>query len=335
MDNTIILSYNKSIDQNRASFIRALLYKEAENQYNEKRTLRQLFYQLLPKLSAHAGEKAKEKNWAQNTYKALSKELSKLVLKGELTYHQLGIIEEERANRIQSYPDHTIEVWFEKNSLFEAIKPVSNLLHITIYSCKGFQSTNVLKEFETRAKNIDMVFILTDWDPSGVCIAKELQKRAIKLGINTKFLRIGINPEHIPEERRTASLVQIKHTDSRAKKFIDNYGEQCYEVQALDNREIRELVVKALLDYGLDFKISAHKRLEENQYNIAYLAVEGVLEDLKTKLKEKAKEFVKKEDKRKVTEKDIINAIIENREILEKDWGLINNCIDYLKKEVV
>ncbi|MFQ6120954.1 MAG: hypothetical protein ACE5KE_13855, partial [Methanosarcinales archaeon] len=132
-----------------------------------------------------------------------------------------------------------------------------------------------------------------------------------------------------------ASLVQIKHTDSRAKKFIFNYSEQCYEVQALDNREIRELVVKALLDYGIDFSKSAKKRLEENRYNIAYLAVEGVLDELKTKLMAKAKEFVKKEDKRIVKEKDIIKAIIENREILENDFGLINNCIDYLKKEVV
>ncbi|MFQ6119865.1 MAG: hypothetical protein ACE5KE_08260 [Methanosarcinales archaeon] len=335
MNKDILITNNKSNDQNRASYIRTLLYREAENQYNEKRTLRQLFYQLLPKLSAHAGEKARKKNWAQNTYKALSKELSKLVLKGELTYHQLGIIEEERANRIQVFPDHSIEVWFEKNSLFEAIKPVSNLLQITIYSCKGFQSTNVLKEFEKRAKNIDTVFLITDWDPSGVCIAKELQKRAIKLGIDTEFIRIGINPEHIPEERRIASLVQIKHTDSRAKKFIEKYGEQCYEVQALDNREIRELVVKALLDYGLDFKISAHNRLEENQYNIAYLAVEGVLEELKSKLKENALEFVQRKDKRKVTEKDIINAIIENQELLENDWGLINSCRDYLEKEVV
>ncbi|MFQ6072642.1 MAG: hypothetical protein ACE5KT_08090, partial [Methanosarcinales archaeon] len=118
-------------------------------------------------------------------------------------------------------------------------------------------------------------------------------------------------------------------------KFIEKYGEQCYEVQALDNREIRELVVKALLDYGIDFSKSAKKRLEENRYNIAYLAVEGVLDELKTKLMAKAKEFVKKEDKRIVKEKDIIKAIIENREILENDFGLINNCIDYLKKEVV
>ena len=141
------------------------------------------------------------------------------------------------------------------------------------------------------------MFIISDYDPSGLEIAADLERRCRRLGITkTKFIRIGINPEDIPEERRAMSLVQLKVADSRTKKFIAQHGRRAYQVEALSQRELRELVLRRLQENGIDVDVSVPRRYDENQRYIARYVTEQLLYTLKNSVRRSALEKIRSYD---------------------------------------
>jgi len=169
--------------------------------------------------------------------------------------------------KAQGQPRH-IEIWLEKQTLLHIIKDIGERYCRRIVVCRGYNSFSFQTDFYRRAKNAiaagqtPTVLYLGDWDPSGVdmltAAAQTLQE---ELGLYAiEYHRIGINPEHfdmVPADPLTA-----KPTDTRAKKFIENYGDVCYELDALHPEELRELTEEGILDFtDLDI-FDAHDELE-------------------------------------------------------------------------
>ena len=194
-------------------FAKELVLRTRDNPSEPDNLRHQLFYKNLPAIMRwleNQGidmgdyDRTHKKNFATAFYSTLSSVLSKMVLDGHITYAELNITEEERIKDDATEPEHKVGILFEKQGLHNTLKPIKAGLNISLWSCKGFNSTNALEQLTSRLSSNpwSKMFIISDYDPSGIEIADDLERRCRRLGIQTKFIRIGINPEDIPAERR-------------------------------------------------------------------------------------------------------------------------------------
>ena len=330
---------------NMRAFVRELVLERHANPPSDEDTLRHgMFYHFLPRIQRYAQEnginvqrydRTHKQTFGLFVYKTLSSVLSGMVLNGETSYEHLRIIETERQRDEASDPDHRVEIWFEKNGLIQTFKPLKDGLNISLWSCKGFQSTNILEQMVERLKSriVKTVFILSDFDPSGIEIPKDLRRRAVRLGIKTKIERIGVNPEQIPEERRTMTLVQLKPRDSRYASFVRDHGERAYEIEALNGRELRELVIARLREEGADFETSVQKRFKENQAYMSRVVTETLLQTLKRRVRRAAIERIQNYDTRVPTVDQLVAAMTDKRDFLDLPRDLIARVAQEVKDE--
>jgi hypothetical protein len=90
-----------------------------------------------------------------------------------------------------------------------------------------------------------------DWDPSGMCMSEQDLPERIKEygGHHIEFRRIALTAE------QTGPLpsfsVEDKKADKRYGWFKRTFGDRCWELDAMDPRQLRDLVeaeIKALID---------------------------------------------------------------------------------------
>ena len=168
--------------------------------------------------------------------------------------------------RIQGQSKH-IEIFIEKDTLSKIFENVAWPFCIRVTACKGYGSTSQLKQYSTRSKaaiaqgQTPVVHYYGDFDPSGWDMLNSLQKRLredFKVeGIIWK--RIALTPEIIEEYQLPTNPDALKHTDSRAKKFMELYGNLSVELEALHPRELKNLIHSSLFE-ELDWEIFDHQQ---------------------------------------------------------------------------
>src|SRR5215212_2430168 len=143
-----------------------------------------------------------------------------------------------------------VEVWLEKDALKGVLVPtVVNESGLGLHVTRGFASITYLQE---AAEDIERdgrptyVYVLTDFDPSGVSIAEkveeELTTRASFSDITVE--RLAVDREQI--ERWKLPTRPTKATDTRAAKFRRLYGTDSMELDAIPPDELRNLVRDAI-----------------------------------------------------------------------------------------
>jgi hypothetical protein len=152
----------------------------------------------------------------------------------------------------QSQPYH-LEIWSEKDTITGSIEDLANELGLTVRVARGFNSETRVYEIakilaDTGKRNV--VLFLGDHDASGRDIERDWKKRLLQNGSGPFNLRrLAIHPEDI--KKFDLPPQRVKFTDSRALKFIDKYGQQCVELDALPPTELRRRIresVEGLLD---------------------------------------------------------------------------------------
>src|SRR5215212_11353405 len=143
-----------------------------------------------------------------------------------------------------------LEVWLEKDALKGVLVPtVVNECGLGLHVTRGFASITYLQE---AAEDIERdgrptyVYVLTDFDPSGVSIAEkveeELTTRASFSDITVE--RLAVDREQI--ERWNLPTRPTKATDTRAAKFRRLHGTDSVELDAIPPDELRKLVREAI-----------------------------------------------------------------------------------------
>jgi hypothetical protein len=146
------------------------------------------------------------------------------------------------------------EVWCEKDAVIGSIQPVTDDLGVTLRVGRGFNSATRVHEiaalFAATEKPI-RVFYLGDHDPSCRCIEVELFTRALRYGTGEfEMKRLAIHAADITEFNLPP--LRVKDTDSRAKMFRAEHGNECVELDALPPDELRRRVreaIESLLDH--------------------------------------------------------------------------------------
>lgn len=151
---------------------------------------------------------------------------------------------------------HTVEVWSEKGTVRGLLWPVLSKLGVGFRVMHGFSSATSVWDVSNQG-NDDRPLIalyIGDYDPSGMCMSEhDLPKRIKEYnGDHITLKRIALTAE------QTGPLpsfsVETKSRDTRYKWFKQTFGDRCWELDAMDPRQLRSLVeteINALIDRDL------------------------------------------------------------------------------------
>lgn len=152
-----------------------------------------------------------------------------------------------------------VEVWVEKEALAGVVERTCRRLRIPFFACRGYVSQSEMWEAGQRlATWVDghlqrvVVLHLGDHDPSGIDMSRDIEARLeLFMGRNASegltFERIALNMDQI--EQYDPPPNPAKLTDSRATAYVERFGDESWELDALSPSVIDELITAAVEPY--------------------------------------------------------------------------------------
>lgn len=154
---------------------------------------------------------------------------------------------------------HRIEVWVEKDALKGVIARVCERLQIPYFSCRGYTSQSEMWQaarrlcgYEDRSQDV-VILHLGDHDPSGIDMSRDIEERLALFGVgDLTFQRIALNMDQIDQYNPPPNPAKL--SDGRSTKYIETYGSDSWELDALSPSVIADLIETNVLLYRDDQK---------------------------------------------------------------------------------
>ncbi len=143
------------------------------------------------------------------------------------------------------------EVWVEKEALIDVIGVICNKLEVDFFACKGYNSQS--EQWRAGQRFADyvrkgqrpIVFHLGDHDPSGIDMTRDNRERLETFaGVPVQVVRLALNMNQV--ERYNPPPNYAKITDSRFGDYRRQFGEECWELDALEPHVIQQLIEDAV-----------------------------------------------------------------------------------------
>lgn len=144
----------------------------------------------------------------------------------------------------RSDQDYLIEVWIEKDALIGVISDICLELDVDYFSCRGYVSLSEMWRAAQRYQydgRSCVIFHLGDHDPSGLDMTRVIQDTLNTFGCdNADVQRIALNMEQIEKYQPPPNY--IKPLDTRSDGYIERYGEDAWELDALSPQVMVDLI---------------------------------------------------------------------------------------------
>jgi hypothetical protein len=181
-----------------------------------------------------------------------------------------------------------IEVWSEKGTVRGTLAPVLRHYAVAFRVLHGFGSATVVHGVAEESGSDACplrVFYVGDWDPSGLCMSeRDLPERLAKYGGEVGLHRIALSPTDVYAGSLPSFEATTKRSDSRYKWFVEHYGAQCWELDALSPVTLRERIETVILG-AIDQKAWKHyEHIEEAERR----SLEGFLQNWHTVISRQA-----------------------------------------------
>jgi hypothetical protein len=141
-----------------------------------------------------------------------------------------------------------VEVWSEKGTVRGVLQPVLDHYAVGFRVMHGFSSATSVYDVCQDDDGRELVALYVgDLDPSGLFMSQEdLPKRLDDYsGHHVTLKRIALTREHVRE--LPSFPATDKRKDPRYKWFCANYGDRCWELDAMDPNDLRDCVEKAIM----------------------------------------------------------------------------------------
>jgi len=167
--------------------------------------------------------------------------------------------------------DEYIELYCEKQALESVFKPMADKWHIYFGYNKGYSSASAMYDLAKRVKEqiVEMEKFVTilyfgDMDPSGLDMIRDIRERVIEFLTQGEdpLSILDINDEDYPlflVEPVALNIEQVrqynpppdpaKRTDPRAQEYIKRWGNESWELDALNPTILRNLTENAILSH--------------------------------------------------------------------------------------
>jgi len=166
--------------------------------------------------------------------------------------------------------EYRVEVWVEKDALRGVIESIATRHQVPNFSCRGYTSASEMWATAQRLLGhiengqTPVIIHLGDHDPSGIDMTRDITER---LALFTD----GHNGDSFIAERAALNMNQIeehnpppnpaKETDSRFAAYTSEYGDESWELDALNPTTLDDIITSTIDKYRDDDLFDA--RLEQ------------------------------------------------------------------------
>ena len=147
---------------------------------------------------------------------------------------------------------YRIQVWSEKGTVRGVLGPVLDHYAVGFLPVHGFSSATAAHDIAEDDDGRDLIVLYVgDFDPSGLFMSEcDLPQRLAEYGGgHVKLRRIALMPDQpadLPSFRASD-----KRKDPRYSWFVEHHGTRCWEIDAMDPRDLREcaeLAIRELIE---------------------------------------------------------------------------------------
>lgn len=225
-------------------------------------TLRQLYYQFVARAIIPN---------QQEEYKRLGDLISDARLAGLMDWNH--IVDRTRSLRANAHWDHPakiiesaadsfamdkwasqkdyVEVWVEKDALVGVVGQTASRLDVPYFSCRGYTSQSEMWIAAQRilraikSGRTPHIVHLGDHDPSGMDMSRDILDRLnLFCGQKIHVLRAALNKPQIDQYQPPPNPAKV--TDSRFEAYQQKYGDESWELDALDPRTLAGIIERAV-----------------------------------------------------------------------------------------
>lgn len=142
------------------------------------------------------------------------------------------------------------EVWIEKDALVGVIEGACDELDVPYFSCRGYTSQSEMWSAARRLKRYGLadqtpfIIHLGDHDPSGIDMTRDIFDRMTMFMGGLEVRRIALNMNQIEELGPPPNPAKV--TDSRAEAYMDKFGDESWELDALEPSYIDRIIREAI-----------------------------------------------------------------------------------------
>lgn len=181
-------------------------------------------------------------------------------------------------NKWEGQPNY-VEVWVEKDALVDIVGQACYPLDTPFFSCRGYTSQSEMwgaaQRFIRQNKHRDNCYIihLGDHDPSGIDMTRDIQERLKLFGADVYVKRVALTMEQIGTYNPPPNPAKI--TDSRCSKYMEEFGDESWELDALEPKVITDLIKEQVTMYRDDEIYQAVCDREEREKEELQLLVDS------------------------------------------------------------
>lgn len=164
-----------------------------------------------------------------------------------------GCVNTYAIDKWENQPNY-LEVWVEKEALEDVLAQACKPMDVRFFACKGYTSQSAMWEASERllaAKDMGKevhIIHLGDHDPSGMDMTRDIFDR---LELFTRgrvnVHRIALNMDQVEEYAPPPN--PAKTTDSRFASYQESYGDESWELDALEPAMLVKLVQDTIQSY--------------------------------------------------------------------------------------
>lgn len=144
--------------------------------------------------------------------------------------------------------DYRPEVWIEKDALLNVITNVCTEYRVPYFSCRGYTSQSEMWGAAQRllahsdSGKYPYIIHLGDHDPSGKDMTRDIKSRMELFGVDLDFKRIALNINQVRQYKLPKNPAKFR--DSRYHGYVREFGQNCWELDALKPQVIAALIRK-------------------------------------------------------------------------------------------
>jgi hypothetical protein len=144
-------------------------------------------------------------------------------------------------------PNH-VEVWVEKEALSDVIAQAARQVGIIYFACKGYASQSAMYEAGQRFRNYgragkdNHLIYLGDHDPSGIDMTRDVTDRLQMFAgaYAPEVHRVALNMAQVEAYNPPPNFAKV--TDSRFAAYQERYGDESWELDALNPATLTGLI---------------------------------------------------------------------------------------------
>lgn len=155
------------------------------------------------------------------------------------------------AKELWAWQPYHVEVWVEKEALAGVIERAAQETGVNYFSCRGYVSQSEMyraarrfKSYKARGKDV-VIIHLGDHDPSGIDMTRDIGERLNMFGSYPDVRRIALNMSQVEEYNPPPNFAKV--TDARFTSYQVLYGDDSWELDALDPATLHDLIVAEVM----------------------------------------------------------------------------------------